>query len=95
MAAEIILKSELTCPHCGHRQVESMPTDACQFFYDCVSCRALLRPKAGDCCVFCSYGSVRCPPKQMDSACCSSDGRTGCLNTEADQNHAYGRDPKG
>jgi len=43
-----------------------MPTDACQFFYECASCKAILRPKAGDCCVFCSYGSVRCPPKQ----CC-------------------------
>jgi hypothetical protein len=23
-----------------------------------------LRPKAGDCCVFCSYGTVPCPPVQ-------------------------------
>jgi hypothetical protein len=70
MAAEVILHSELTCPNCGHRQTESMPTDACQFFYDCVGCGELLRPKACDCCVFCSYGSVPCPPKQTDSACC-------------------------
>jgi DNA-directed RNA polymerase subunit RPC12/RpoP len=26
------LHSEITCPHCGHRKVEEMPTDACQFF---------------------------------------------------------------
>lgn len=25
----------------------------------------MLRPKAGDCCVFCSYGSVKCPPIQL------------------------------
>jgi hypothetical protein len=25
-----------------------------------------LRPKAGDCCVFCSYGSVPCPPIQAE-----------------------------
>ena len=50
-----------------------MPTDACQFFYQCEQCKALLRPKAGDCCVFCSYGSVKCPPVQMQQrACCSS-----------------------
>jgi hypothetical protein len=39
-----------------------MPTDACQFFYECSNCKTLLRPKPGDCCVFCSYGSVKCPP---------------------------------
>ena len=41
-----------------------MPSDACQFFYECPECQALLRPKAGDCCVFCSYGDVKCPPVQ-------------------------------
>ena len=29
---EIQLKSEITCPNCGHKKVEDMPTDACQFF---------------------------------------------------------------
>lgn len=42
-----------------------MPTDACLFFYDCLGCGAKLRPKAGDCCVFCSYGDTPCPPKQQ------------------------------
>jgi hypothetical protein len=46
-----------------------MPTDACQFFYECVQCKTVLRPKAGDCCVFCSYGSVKCPPVQMQRGC--------------------------
>lgn len=60
--------SELTCPHCGHASVESMPEDACQFFFTCPACATLLKPKAGDCCVFCSYGSVPCPPIQCDRA---------------------------
>ena len=47
-----------------------MPEDACQWFYECESCRALLSPKPGDCCVFCSYGSVPCPPKQAADSCC-------------------------
>jgi hypothetical protein len=55
---EIILHSAITCPECGHIKVEMMPTDACQFFYDCTGCGAVLRPKPGDCCVFCSYASV-------------------------------------
>lgn len=61
-----ILRSEIVCPDCGHRQLEAMPTDACQFFYECAHCQGLLRPKAGDCCVFCSYGSVPCPPIQLE-----------------------------
>ncbi|WP_277601822.1 GDCCVxC domain-containing (seleno)protein [Burkholderia stagnalis] len=31
-----------------------MPVDACQFFHACHRCKALLTPKPGDCCVFCS-----------------------------------------
>ena len=58
------LQSTVTCPACGHQATESMPTDACQFFYDCNGCGERLKPLPGDCCVFCSYGSVPCPPKQ-------------------------------
>jgi hypothetical protein len=60
-----VLESKITCPKCGAQRMETMPADACQFFYECSGCRALLRPKPGDCCVFCSYGSVRCPPMQL------------------------------
>ncbi len=31
---------------------------------------ALLRPQSGDCCVLCSYGSVKCPPVQAQKSCC-------------------------
>jgi hypothetical protein len=41
-----------------------MATDSCQYLYECTACHALLKPKQGDCCVFCSYGSVPCPPIQ-------------------------------
>jgi hypothetical protein len=58
------LESTVTCPQCGARKAEPMPTDACLFFYDCSACGARLKPKAGDCCVFCSYGTLKCPPKQ-------------------------------
>jgi hypothetical protein len=50
--------------------MESMPTDACQFYYECTNCKALLHPKPGDCCVFCSFGSVPCPPIQTQKQCC-------------------------
>ena len=70
----MILVSTITCPNCRHQSIETMPTDACQFFYDCKGCGKVLRPKEGDCCVFCSYGDVPCPPIQEngnDSGCCS------------------------
>jgi hypothetical protein len=68
----VITTSELTCPKCGHVSRETMPTDACIYFYDCAGCGAVLKPKPGDCCVFCSYGSVPCPPIQANSLCCGT-----------------------
>jgi len=64
------LVSSLTCPHCGGVTRETMPQDACQYFFDCPHCAAVLKPKPGDCCVFCSWGDVPCPPVQQDRRCC-------------------------
>ena len=69
-AAQAILESVLTCPRCGFAKQETMPVDACLFFYECSNCHALLRPNGGDCCVFCSFGSVKCPPMQAQASCC-------------------------
>ncbi|GGH26492.1 hypothetical protein SAMN05444007_10369 [Cribrihabitans marinus] len=66
----IVLESTLTCPNCAHVETETMPTDACQWFYECRTCRAVLRPRDGDCCVFCSYATVPCPPIQQGLTCC-------------------------
>lgn len=64
MDKSIQLQSMITCPECRFEKEENMPTNACQYFYECTNCGALLKPKSGDCCVFCSYGSIKCPPKQ-------------------------------
>ena len=61
------LRSLITCPDCGQTKEETMPTDSCLFFYVCEGCRTRLKPEPGDCCVFCSYGTVKCPPIQTDS----------------------------
>ncbi len=66
----VVLESTIVCPHCGAARREAMPTDACQYFYECTGCHVVLRPKAGDCCVFCSYGDVKCPPMQTVAGCC-------------------------
>jgi DNA-directed RNA polymerase subunit RPC12/RpoP len=72
------LQSTITCPKCAQKSTETMPTNACQYFYDCVHCGAVLKPLSGDCCVFCSYGTVPCPPIQAaketgETPCCAQD----------------------
>ncbi len=67
----IVLKSIITCPVCGYKKEETMPVDACQYFYKCEKCKSVLKPLPGDCCVFCSYGSVKCPPVQNGTSCCT------------------------
>jgi hypothetical protein len=45
-----------------------MPSDACVFFFECPNCQARLQLKAGNCCVFFSYGEPM-------STCTESAGR--------------------
>ena len=70
MEITVLLKSVITCPVCGFKKEETMPTDSCQYFYKCTNCETILKPKLGDCCVFCSYGTVACPPIQSNKSCC-------------------------
>ena len=81
----ISLQSTITCPQCGHAATETMPVNSCQVRHSCTHCSHVMRPKAGDCCVFCSYGSVPCPPIQEEQAmgvashCCSPVAPGNCL----------------
>jgi hypothetical protein len=68
--SDVVLESEITCQRCGHKKQEVMPENACMFFYECNKCHALLKPFKGDCCVFCSYGTEKCPPIQLNKSCC-------------------------
>ncbi len=67
---EIQLKLEITCLNCEHKKVEEMPTESCQFFYECENFKKVLRPNDGDCCVYCSFGSVKCSSIQKKESCC-------------------------
>ena len=69
---DVQLQSRLTCPQCGHESLETMPTDACLYFHTCIACGDTISPKPDDCCVFCSYGSVPCPPIQQRGGCGTS-----------------------
>lgn len=67
----VALNCTIKCPVCGHGKDETMPTDACVWFYECENCRIVLRPKPEDCCVCCSYGTSKCPPMQQFGSCCT------------------------
>lgn len=60
-------EANLTCPKCVFVQKVTMPVDACQHFYKCQKYGEMLKPKEGDCCVFCSYADTKYPPKQKES----------------------------
>jgi len=61
--------SVLTCPSCATSHPEEMPEDRCVVRFRCDGCGEELRPREGDCCVFCSYGSRPCPPVQENGEC--------------------------
>lgn len=61
---EMVEHSTITCPYCGHKKLEKLPTDVCQIRYTCENCKKEITPKVGDCCVYCSYGDHKCPSKQ-------------------------------
>ena len=60
----ITLESVVTCPKCGFAKTEDMPIGSSQIVYKCLGCKTVLRPKKGNCCIFCSYGTVPCPHTQ-------------------------------
>jgi hypothetical protein len=60
----IAMHSEITCPKCKHKKMETMPIDFCVIKYNCEKCNSEMRPQNGDCCVFCTYGTHKCPSMQ-------------------------------
>jgi hypothetical protein len=64
IASEPSLGSEITCPKCQFKKKEMMPTDYCILKYTCTNCKAEIFPDDKDCCVFCTYGTHKCPSKQ-------------------------------
>jgi len=56
--------SDITCPFCGYTANEKLPEEYCLIKYNCLKCNKNIYPKEGDCCVFCSYGTHKCPSIQ-------------------------------
>lgn len=63
--AAVLREATITCPECGASALERMPENACQVVYACKGCGEVLTPLPRDCCVFCSYADVPCPPRQL------------------------------
>lgn len=57
--------STITCPHCGQKTAETMPTTYCQHFWKCPHCGKMVEAPSGEDCVFCAYGDTKCPDKQQ------------------------------
>ncbi len=56
--------SDITCPKCGFTKNEKLPTSFCLIKYACTKCKHEMVPDEGDCCVFCTYGTHKCPSMQ-------------------------------
>lgn len=67
MKLHLNTESTVTCSSCGHSETETMPLDACVYLYECRSCKNLMTPQRGDCCIFCSRGTHPCPTSQKES----------------------------
>lgn len=62
----MVLDTVLYCPHCAGASTWRMPGNACQWRVVCPLCGRDIITLPGKCCVFCSYGSVPCPPVQQE-----------------------------
>ena len=67
-AMEIKTRSVLTLSFLRASSEEKCLQDACVYFYECRGCKRLLKPNKGDCCVFCSFGTVNARPSRRRPA---------------------------
>ena len=65
----IVLESVLTCPRCGF--AGNHAHGRLPVLLRVQQLQGAAAPNPGDCCVFCSFGSVKCPPIQQQLGCCS------------------------
>ncbi len=65
LVTDVLNKNELTCPDCGSKQKSEMLEAAYSYAYQCNSCSEIVEKKEDSCCVYCSYGDVKCPDQQI------------------------------
>ena len=53
-------KALLKCPFCSFIQEVVIPKNMCLEFYICKSCKKIITPSSGNCCVICAYSDKTC-----------------------------------
>jgi hypothetical protein len=62
------INSVITCPHCEASELLQIPAGSSQRFYRCQACDGILKIQSGDCCIFCSFGSIGCTSSEQNLA---------------------------
>ncbi|WP_293596999.1 MULTISPECIES: GDCCVxC domain-containing (seleno)protein [unclassified Polynucleobacter] len=62
------LHTTITCPNCRGQESLEISQGYSQHLYRCPSCSTILKPKSGDCCIFCSFGSLDCSSAEQNLA---------------------------
>jgi len=65
LVMEVLYRNNLSCPECGEKQKSEMLDEDYSYAYQCNGCASIIEKKENDCCVYCSYGEVKCPSQQM------------------------------
>ncbi|WP_285896681.1 GDCCVxC domain-containing (seleno)protein [Polynucleobacter corsicus] len=58
----------ITCPDCCGQETLEISQGYSQHLYRCPSCSTILKPRSGDCCIFCSFGSQDCSNAEQNLA---------------------------
>ncbi len=54
------IETVIKCPHCGVEQQATMTLTGKKIAHDCRFCNQTMYAKKGECCVFCSFGAIKC-----------------------------------
>lgn len=65
MPKQIKLKTTIKCPVCKYKKELTMIEGVRLMTYDCPECKARLKTKSSECCIFCVYCSVPCTAAQQ------------------------------
>lgn len=65
LVANVLNKNKLTCPECASSQNVEMLESGYSYAYQCDNCSEIIEKKEESCCVYCSYGEVKCPSQQI------------------------------
>lgn len=61
---QVSFKTRITCRNCGATEDITMHSSLPERSFTCKKCTTVLLAHSDECCVYCSYGSVQCPPVQ-------------------------------